>query len=144
MSLDYSLGNIPNFKTRCWEDVPKEQRDRAAGIGKRRMNTDTEALIWGSMLIDLGSIRKNNIEEWCFRIDVLKKCGFSWMEQFDDDEIVPFYPTREAVEEHIGLSTNVSTMTRAKWMNKIKRRLEKEAEQEINRQLTQREKETNQ
>ena len=145
MSLDWNIERVPNYKTRCWDDVPPEQQDRAAGIGATKLNNDTNALVWGSLLIDLPAIRKNNIEEWCFRIAYLKACDISWMTYFDDnDEIKGYFPDREAVEDHIGLSTNVSTMSRAKWLNKIKRRMEKQCEQKIARELIKREKEANQ
>jgi len=141
MSLDWTVEKVPNYKTRCWVDVPKEQQNRAAGIGKRKLNSDTEALVWGTMMVDLGGITVRNIEEWCFRVEYLKRVGISWMDQFENDKVVGFWPDRQAIEDHIGLSSNVSNMTRPKWLNKIRRRLERETEQAIERQITKREKE---
>ena len=141
MSLDYSIVNVPNYKTRCWVDVPEEHHRTQ---GKVRLADDTNALIWGSMMVDLPAIRMNNIEEWCFRIQYLKRVGISWIDMFDEnDNVVGYFPSRESVEDHVGLSTNVSQMTRAKWLNKIKRSLEKQIEQKIQRELNNREKENN-
>ena len=140
MSLDWNVSNVPNYKERCWVDVPAVN-PRVSG--EVRLADDTNALIWGSMMVDLGSITVKNIEEWCFRIEVLRWLDIRWMEHFEGDTVVGYFPDRESVEDHIGLTTNVTTMTRAKWMNKIKRKIEKRAEETCKAQLKQREKENN-
>lgn len=142
MSLDWSIERVPNYKERCWVDIPPEEQNRMTG--EVRLDDDTNALIWGSIMVDMGSITVRNIDEWCFRIQFLRRVGIDWIQYFDDnDNIVGFYPSRCAVEDHIGLSTNVTTMTRAKWLNKIKRRLERETEQAIEAEIRKREKENN-
>lgn len=143
MSLNFELSSITNYKTRCWVDVPEEQQ--RVHSGKRRLHDDTDMLIWGSLLVDLGSINVRNIEEWCFRVAILKRLDIRFAEMFNaDDKVIGVWPSRDAIEDHCGLSTNVSTLTRAKWLTKIKKRIEKEAEQSCSFELKNREKENQQ
>jgi hypothetical protein len=75
----------------------------------------SEAIIFGSMGVDLGSITEENLDEWTYRITLYQKLN-SAMLRINGE---PFYITREHLERRIGLKVNVSNMTRTKWRNKM-------------------------
>ena len=106
MSLDYNLSNIHNSGSICfYEDGT--------------MSVHTYNLIWASMAVDLGKITKENISEWMVRLRMLaivdSECG-TWSTITEEDLTI-----------HIGLSTNVSTTTRAQFKKKIIERVERNA-----------------
>ena len=137
MSLDWNVGSVPNFEERCFVECVDPKKGK-----HRRLADDTNALIWGTMVVDLGSINRKNINEWVWRMNFCEMIGVSWMERFDDnDNVVGYYPPVESVEDHIGLSTNVVTLTRRKWVTKMMRSFERKVDAATNRQLRDREKE---
>lgn len=80
-----------------------------------------ECLIFGSICIDIGVITDENVDEVLFRYRFLEQIGRS---------ITTSPMTREAIQRWVGLRTNVINMTRAKWVNKITKRLAEEVERE--------------
>jgi hypothetical protein len=119
MSLDWNVSAVPNHKTRCFVPDTAPRRE-----GKHRLADDTNALIWGAIALDLGSIKKKNVDEWLFRIDFCRSIDRRWIEQFEGDNVVGYYPSLDAIEDHIGLTTNVITLTRLQWVRKMARWLE--------------------
>jgi hypothetical protein len=79
-----------------------------------------DKLIWGTMIVDIGTITDANISEWLFRMTlgdrILSGRGYFVMRyQFDED--IPL--TAAHLRKFVGLKTNVTTTTRAKWMKKV-------------------------
>jgi len=79
-----------------------------------------DKLIWGTMVVDIGTITDANISEWLFRMTfgdrILSGRGYFVMRyQFDED--IPL--TAAHLRKFVGLKTNVTTTTRAKWMKKV-------------------------
>lgn len=79
-----------------------------------------DKLIWGTMVVDIGTITDANIREWLFRMTlgdrILGGRGYFVMRyQFDGD--IPL--TAAHLRKFVGLKTNVTTTTRAKWMKKV-------------------------
>lgn len=136
MSLDWSIERVQDFESRCWRPSPM-----AEDKSKNRvvLEVDTEALVWAAMMIDVGSIRRTNIDEWHFRIEYLKRLEIEWHSIWDGKKSIPTYPTYDQIADHIGLSTNVSTVARQKWIKRIARGLEREVERSIKREIQERE-----
>lgn len=125
MSLDWSFSKTPDQQNLVWDENGK-------------MTTTAEALVWAAMLIDIGTIRKNNIDEWHFRIQFLKSIGVTWIEVWNNAEYEgskPFYPTYDDIADHIGLRTNVSTIARLKWVRRIMRQHENRVQQDVTREI---------
>lgn len=114
MSLDWSREKVANWQTD--EDVQRF----------------TEAMVWGCLKVDLSRVTEQNVDEWLFRIEVLRQLDMS-LTTYQGE---PWYPNREVVLKFIGLRTNVSPMTRTKWMAKIKKHLEITAKRAVERQLS--------
>lgn len=92
-----------------------------------RQTGNAERLIWQTLAVDLGSIKEKNLSEWVFRMAVLKI-----LNNRINDSFGPV--TEEFLRPYIGLCTNVSTTTRAKFMNKCKDTIQRDAMDAIRRQ----------
>ena len=58
MSLDWNIGNIKDYTTVCWVNEGEE----------RLLNPITNAIIWTTLVVDIGKITKQNIDEWIWRL----------------------------------------------------------------------------
>jgi hypothetical protein len=86
----------------------------------KSQQTNAERLIWETLAVDLGSITEQNLDEWVFRMAVLKI-----LRNRTNDNFGPV--TIEFLRPYVGLLTNVSNTSRAKFMNKCKDMLQREA-----------------
>ena len=88
---------------------------------------NADRLIWETLAVDLGSIEEKNLDEWVFRMAVLHT-----LRNRINDSFGPV--TKDFLRPYIGLYTNVSKTTRAKFMNKCKDMLQRDAMDAIRRQ----------
>lgn len=111
MSLDWDLSQIKDWQNKCW--LEDESRD------EKRLNPETDILIWGTMKVDLGRINEDNIDDWIRRIEILRVLDKPFGTGYEEGEPYPFYPTREMLINHIGLRTNVGNKTFLQWYKKV-------------------------
>jgi hypothetical protein len=88
---------------------------------------NADRLIWQTLAVDLGSITEKNLSEWVFRCAVIKI-----LNNRINDSFGPV--TEDFLRPYIGLHTNVSTTSHAKFMNKCKDMLQRDAMDAIRRQ----------
>ena len=99
--------------TRCNPPLPKDDDDK---------NLRT-TLIWGAMAVDLGSVTAKNVDEWMFRLKYQEVIGLDYIslyEMSDKPDVL-----RAGLTRWIGLSTNVPTLPRKKWLAKVTGLMEK-------------------
>lgn len=128
MSLDWDLSGIKNYKELCWGPATDEE-------GYKLLNGVTDGLIWKTMSVGMGRITEKNYEEFFMRlcmIDVATEGGEGPLNTWVTDEDGKKtrgkrHYTLKEVYDHIGLSTNVSSMTRNQFKAKIWRFVEGEA-----------------
>lgn len=108
MSLDYDLGDIKDWKKVCQEE------DGA-------MKPLTHQLIFMCMVVDLTAITDKNIDEWRFRMAFYSRI-------YGEDRKLP---SRDDLVKHIGLRTNVSTLSRAAWMKRHVKAVSEQVERSI-------------
>ena len=121
MSLNWDLRKVENQEEMCWQASTHE-------TGKYELQPVTNALVWSTMLVGIGSITKNNYKEFHQRLlefEVIQ--GEGLLHSRIDGESYYRMPYIEEVEAHIGLSTNASLMDRRKWGSRIKRMVEEKA-----------------
>lgn len=117
MALTFDLKAIP-------EDVrlvTVEQDDpvRALKAGDQVMNPVTETLIFSTMALGIGEITDATLDEFVARIDLFQKLHGALMSTWDGKDVSPRPITREDVEAHKGLKTNVFPMeTRTAWVKR--------------------------
>jgi len=111
MSLDWSTTN-------CAEPLPQTDDEKAIRT----------ALIWATIGLDLGSITADNVDEWLFRLWYQHRCNldFIWLGDKPDPKEVEGW-----VRRWIGLSTNVITLPRKKWLARVQKILVKDTESAI-------------
>ena len=114
MSLNYNLSKIANFETACLTKPDAE--------GNRQLRSVTNHLIWATMIIDLGEIKATNIDEWMFRLQAIGRA-------YQDDAHLKI--TRQMLEQHIGLSTNVANKTRAAFLKHVTKMLERDCNRAV-------------
>jgi len=99
MSLNYQLTKIENYEELCWVKKGEEHYE---------LNPVTHALIFATMVVDIGEITTKNYEEFYARMTLFGKLN----------DIT--YPTIEDVRAHIGLHTNVfPSATRNQWLKRM-------------------------
>jgi hypothetical protein len=96
MSLDWSVAKVKDFETVC-----------KVGEGEdRRWNPVTEGLVWLLMAIGQRAITEKNKDKVWDRIQKWEKIHGPML--FAGPGNPPWFITKEDVEKHVGLSTNVS------------------------------------
>lgn len=101
MALHWSIAHVKD-----WKEI-------AADAKQRRI---TDAVVWATLVYDLSGVSENNIDEWLFRQEFARGV----------DDYFPLYRgverstlTRVELERRIGLSTNVTTTSRAAFQKKL-------------------------
>ena len=110
MPLTFKLDKIKNYET-----VTRTGTE---------LNPVTNALIWSTMSVGLGSITEKNLNEWIVRLEFSDKLFGTMLKKDGEDR--PF--TREELVAHIGLSCNVVDETRVKWTKRMTEHFMREAE----------------
>jgi hypothetical protein len=105
MSLDYDVREV---KRECVVDG--------------RLDDVTAMLIWTVLAIHLTAITEKNVDEWAWRCAFLDEIGRTGMGP--DGR----WPTKEEIREHVGLRTNMGTLTRTVFVNMIVKGLKKNAD----------------
>ena len=103
MSLDFNFSACADRES--WTQRDHDMLDR---------------LIWGTLVVDIGEITDANIGEWLFRMRLGDRMmggrGYFTMEYVNEKR---FDITADHLRKFVGLKTNVSTTTRAKWLKKV-------------------------
>ncbi len=110
MSLDWNLTKINNNLEVCWE----KNED-----GTDRLNPVTESLIWLTMGIGMGSITEDNQSDFYCRVAMYEKLFGTMLSYWKDSKKVSVPITPEDINNHIGLTTNVSKDTDAAFRKRI-------------------------
>ena len=117
MSLDWYIENVENYKEYCWIECscspPGENRNehcRFCDKEKISLSPKTHTLIWAAMRIGMNSITEKNYKEFYARILLDPNS------RREDGEL---FIQPEDVKAHIGLSTNVSSVSRTKWFKAL-------------------------
>jgi hypothetical protein len=101
MAVHWSIQRVKD-----WKEITTDADQR--GI--------TDAIAWAPLVYDLGSVTEKNVDEWLFRQEFGHRV----------DGFYPLYRgaercllTRSEIERRIGLTTNVTTTSRAAFQRKL-------------------------
>jgi len=100
MSLDWYVADVDNYKERCWVECD----------GDKYLSPVTDTLIWAAMRIGMNGITEKNWKEFYARMLLDPRSR-------REDGYLFIKP--EDVKAHIGLSTNVSSVSRTKWFKAL-------------------------
>ena len=113
MAFNWNLSRIKNNETLCWGKL--RTNGPRTEDGKRTMNPVTNFLIWATIPVGMNEITAKNVEEFIERLEVIKMLDAAeYGVQIGHTD----YPDPDAVRAHIGLTTNASRVTKAKWQAK--------------------------
>lgn len=73
-----------------------------------------EGMIWTTMVVDMGSITADKLEEFVWRLNFMIRIGKSVIQK--DREDTPY--TLEEIRPFVGMSTNVVTTTRKQFVKR--------------------------
>lgn len=122
MALSWSLERIKDYEDLCF--VTATQDDEFSGVtaGDRILNPRTNGLIWMTLFVGMPGITEDNVEEFWARTSTFEKWDHPTIyhiEEIDGKQERVFDPyTREDIEAHIGLATNVTFENRSAWLNR--------------------------
>lgn len=91
-----------------------------------RLNGMTETLIWTSIPVGIPKITEENVDEFFRRVQEIEKDGAL---MYSPDG--PSYFTKEDIERHIGLRTNVTTVTKRTFDAKMRRKEKDRQQKEV-------------
>ena len=117
MSLDWGVGDIKDWREYCWEGEE----------GEHRLNPVTNALIWETIVIGMNRITEKNWEEFAERVHISQQVHGACL-HFKGEEI---FVLPCDVKRHIGLHTNASPVTKAKFKTNMFKHLESKARMEV-------------
>lgn len=88
-------------------------------VSKKNEFLVTSKIIWRALAIDIGEITKKNVSEFLFR-SMLYDLYFS-------NNKKESHLTKQEVEDHVGLKTNVTTKSRASFVSKLFKHFKQES-----------------
>ena len=94
-----------------------------ADLDDKNVAMVSNALVWGTLSIAMGKITKENWKEFYTRCHMIETIHGAWLR----DKKGPRPITPDDVKSHIGLRTNVVTVSNAKFKTDIDRRLREQA-----------------
>jgi len=110
MSLNWDLSAVKNMEEVCFVE-----RDGEDGPG-RYLNGITNSIIWGCLIVGIGTITEKGWEEWHLRYTLADRANGPYVKKGGE----AYRLTREDVKAHIGLKTNVFPKENdAKFLKKI-------------------------
>lgn len=125
MSLDWNTRACAgNEVTSGW--VPDHHLKPTADT---HIHADTNSLVWGAFcgFHVGGEITPKNIDEIVWRVAFLEKINRPWM---SDKK----FPTRKAIDNHLGMRTNCDTKTRKQWLAFVTTSLSNEVTRDLERE----------
>lgn len=106
MSLNWDVTKVKNHDVVCFDTGEHEGRS---------LKVVTHCLIYATIGVGLRGITLANAEEFAARLNILQDLNGALMGNAEGEVRI----TREDVLAHVGLTTNVSDETRAKWLTRI-------------------------
>ncbi|USN16714.1 hypothetical protein FANBOY_01070 [Brevundimonas phage vB_BgoS-Fanboy] len=114
MSLDWNVAKVANNETVCFRIADADDAGRGISKGDKLLQVATEGLIFATMAVGLGRITEANHREFFARLNLHEKLNGGMRYGPAPDHARILY-TLADVRAHIGLTTNVSDETAAKW-----------------------------
>jgi hypothetical protein len=128
VSLNWTVSNIADWETVCYMEAPCDIPSQFVAKGDRMLNPVTNVLIWATIAVDLPGITRENASEFFARLRFTEQQDGPFLIRAEVDGKRPegeaAFVTPEEVVAHIGLTANVSPLSRTKWLNKLKHQID--------------------
>jgi hypothetical protein len=105
MALHWSIARVKD-----WQQLAEDDEQRKI----------TEAVVWAALVYDLSGLTEKNIDEWLFRQEFARRVDdlYPITRPRSQDHKRDLF-TRTELERRIGLSTNITTTSRAAFQKKL-------------------------
>lgn len=118
MPLTYDTTRIKYFKEN--PDELTVQVKESPEYTYEDLNPETKALVFGSMITDIGSLTIKSACDYYARYKILEKYdNLSFLSRATGKGWEAVYLTPEVVIKHIGLHTNVFNTSKSEWVKRI-------------------------
>ena len=108
MSLDWRVDKIEGYKHVCWTGTGKFYEEKGKQKEHTTLKPETEALVWPTLSVSMHSITKKNWREFYLRM-LLNPYLISKTRHVKPEDVY----------RHIGLTTNVTYKSRAKYLRDL-------------------------
>jgi hypothetical protein len=123
MALRWNVESIKDSDNVCWVEATQDDPNHGIVAGEKYMSPVTNTLIWATIAVDLPGITEENAGEFFARLQIWESIFGAFMIRAEVDGVRPegaaAFITRDEVIAHIGLTCNVSPVSRAKWLKRI-------------------------
>jgi len=127
VALRWNVESVEDSENVCWVEATQDDPNHGIVAGKKYMSPVTNALIWSTIAVDLPGITEANAGEFFARIRIWETLFGAWLVRAEVDGVRPegaaAFITEDEVVAHIGLTCNVSPVSRAKWLKRIDREM---------------------
>ena len=127
MSLNWNLEKVKDQDI-CWVEATQDDPNHGIVAGEKYMSPVTNSLIWSTIAVDLPGITEANASEFFARIRIWETLFGAFLVRAEVDgkrpEGTAAFITEDEVIAHIGLTCNVSPVSRAKWLKRIDREMD--------------------
>jgi hypothetical protein len=127
VALRWNLEAVKDSDNVCWIESPCDIPGDFVKEGDVIMNPVTNTLIWSTIAVDLPGITEANAAEFFARLQIWERIFGAFMIRAEVDGKRPegeaAFITRDEVIAHIGMTANVSPVSRAKWLKRIDREM---------------------
>ena len=112
MALKWNLQNVKNFKKVAYRTLTEKDRDYLPNEKQYRLKQKPESIILSTIIVGIREITEDNYEKFYNRLHLIesKNGAFFWKGKKED------YITMSDVKKMIGLKTNASEKTRARFL----------------------------
>lgn len=118
MSLDWNIKQIRDY-IKLYRKIGEGERGYSATQPTFTLRSESERIIWLTMIIGMREITEKNWEQFYNRVNFYEKNTDSHMWKKQKNKLVPMYITKDQVQKMIGLSTNASTLTKNQFIKRV-------------------------
>jgi len=123
MSLDWNLTEIENREELCWTIAEVDSPARGITKGDKILNPLTEGLIFATIVVGMGQLDKEGLDEFFARVSLYEKVNGAFMQEVSKEGEYRDRPfTLDDLKAHVGLRTNVTYEPRSEWLERILQR----------------------
>lgn len=118
MSLDWSIGDVDDYLNVCWIENEHEEN--------KRLNPVTEAIVFATMAVGINRITEKNVYDFYLRSVVAAEVYGMPLTFWTADEQETRNFHLSEIKQHIGVSTNASSLTTNQFMTKMMEAVERQ------------------
>lgn len=118
MGLNWNLSNIKDNETLCWSKLSEDWGGMKAG--EEILNPVTEVLIWLTLSTGIPQVTDKTAPEFLARVRMVEATYGAVLHDRDScGNLIDKHITAKDVQNHIGLSTNASTLTKTEFVRNL-------------------------